>query len=114
MGANRDTSANISLRDVGVLWRELGAQYGGDLTSELVLPVRADSAVHMFVRVWYRPRNLGVRRTRAACCVGAAWPNGQSRTLAGLLFRLTYELGQNLEAQPPVDPTLPAEQTRFA
>lgn len=112
MAGKRETHAGVSFRDVTLLWRELGREFGGDITSELVLPLRADSGVLFFVRVHFTPRLLGTRSTRSKHCVSAAWPNGQSSTIAGLLFRLSYEMGSELEKAKPVDPA--SEQTRFA
>jgi len=111
MASNRDASSGISLRDVALVWRDLGRDYGGDISSELVLPVRADSALLLHVRVHYRARRLGVRSVRPDCSVSGAWPNGDSRTLAGLLFRLSFDLGSKLESAPVAD--VSSEQARL-
>lgn len=111
MGSNRDSSAGVSIRDVALAWRSLGRDYGGDVTGELVLPHGSSTGVHIFVRVHYRPRRLGVRTIRSHICVSAAWPNGQSSTLAGLLYRLSFDLGSKLEAAPTAD--VASEQARL-
>jgi len=112
VGNRRETRAGVAFSDVAVVWRDLGREYGGDITAEFVLPMRADSGVTFHVRVVFSPRVLGTRTTRGKSMVSAVWPNGASSTIAGLLFRLSHELGGKLEAQQPIDPA--SEQTRFA
>jgi hypothetical protein len=107
-----ETRSGVAFRDGVVVWRDLGRQYGGDITAEFVMPMRADSGVLFHVRVLFRPRVLGTRSTRGQSMVSAAWPNGSSSTIAGLLFRLSFDLGSKLEQQEPIDPA--SEQTRFA
>lgn len=113
MAKQRAAHGGISLRDVAVLFRELGREFGGDLSSELVLPLRSDSGVDFFVRVHFTPRLLGTRSTRARHCVSAAWPNGASSTLAGLIFRLGYEMGGELEKAAVKTPEELSEQARL-
>ena len=112
MGDDRDSSAGISYRDVIVAATEAGREWCGDVRFELSAPYRPGTAVVMHATARFVPRSVGKRSTRRECAVSAPWPNGQSRTLAGLLLRLVYDLERDLEQQQLEEKR--SEQTRFA
>lgn len=111
MGESRDTSARVSFRDVGELSRAIGRQYGGDVSCELVFDVPTTGNVHFFVRAWFRPRSVGVRTVRAQRAVSSPWPTASAATVAGLMFRLVYDLDRELGDAEPVE--VASEQVRL-
>lgn len=113
MAGNRDTSSGISIRDVAATCHTVGREYGGDIEYHLVLPLRQDTGVLFHVRCVYRGRRLGTRASRADRMLSAAWPNGAASTLAGLFFKLLYDLERELEQAPVVMPRDQEEQTRW-
>jgi hypothetical protein len=96
---NRDTSAGISFRDVADLARQVGAEHDGRVHFEIHLPVRSGHGTLLEVRACLS-RPAGSPGTWIDCAGSSGkWPNGQSSTFAGLLFRLAYELTAKLDEE---------------
>lgn len=101
MADKRESPSSVSYRDVADLARQVGRHYGGDITCVLVFDVGPSGNVHFFVRACYEPRAVGVRNVRARSAVSSPWPTASSSTVAGLMFRLVYDLERRLELVEP-------------
>lgn len=94
----RDTQSGISYRDVAELMQTTGKLHSGRVYCRIDLPVRSGSGVVLDVRAAFLRRDGSSGEWIDIAGVSGRWPSGQSSTLAGLLFRLVYELEAKLEA----------------
>lgn len=109
MARERDTSQGISLRDVEELARTIQKQHHCDVELHLSLPQGEDTPVVFWVCAEARPRIIGRMTIRAPIRKQHRWPTGECKTLAGLMFRLLYDLDRALDQQGHC----PAEQATF-
>jgi len=105
----RDTSSNISLATVSDALRGLQSEHCCNCRFEMTIPTQAGSTVVVWVKLVAEPRIVGRKTIRAPVAVQLRWPHVDHKTLAGLMFRLAFDLGVKLDAQGHV----PAEQASF-
>jgi hypothetical protein len=104
-----DTSSSISLQSVSDALRSLQSDHSCNCRFEMTIPSQAGSTVVVWVKLVAEPRSVAKRTIRAPTAVSLRWPHVDHRTLAGLMFRLAYDLGVKLDAIGHV----PAEQALF-
>lgn len=108
----RATPAGVSYFDVATAFAAVGRTHNGLVDCTFSLPVRPVRGVALDVRVRLRRRSGKGDDSWYERGVSGFFPSVQSRTLAGLLLRLAYELDQKLTEES--DTTKRATQGRFA
>lgn len=92
----RDTSAGISFFDVRDILRRVGRAHGGQCSVQLFVPVREELRNAVEVRVRFLRPGRGKPGDVYERATGGPFPTQQSRTLAGMIFRLAHELDAKL------------------
>jgi len=99
LAQSRDTTSNISLRDVEEAARVVQREFNCNITFALSMPMTDGTPCLFWVNCTATPRWVGKKTIRAEIAVQRRWPHVDHRTLAGLLLWLVNEMYAKLEAQ---------------
>ena len=99
MPSERETQAGISYFDVAEQLRALEREHHCRVHYTLGLPVRSTGRCALDVRICAKGAAYGARRADWERGRFRAWPTGECRTFAGLLYRLVDDLWKLLDEE---------------
>jgi hypothetical protein len=94
---NNETRAGISWYDVRSALRAVGRAHNGACDVLVTVPMREDLRHAVDVRVRFRRFDGGSSEWVDVCGISSPFPCGDASTIAGLCFRLAYDLEHKLE-----------------